>query len=378
MSHDDPDREPFMKSRLGFLRKPIILPIAPLLLVLAADAAGHLSTASTAESAAVCPQGTDETRRLPLWYAQGPNADRRGWYQRLYIAHLPPSYDGTAPFPVVIDLHGAGGNKEAARVVTCPGGNLDDPDCLDRVADCEGFITVYPDGTPESWLKNARSFNAGGGADEYACVSGEACARDVNDILYVTDLVDALERTYVIDPARIYVTGMSNGGAMAHRLACELSDRIAAIASVASGNQFSAVDFCSPIRSVPVLEIHGTNDRCWPYAGGAMSCGFIRPSGLFVSEDTTLGGWASRNGCQPTPVVENLPDIDTTDRTTVTRASYQGCTNGGDVVLLRINGGGHTWPGGSSVLPRWMVGRGNGDVNANRAMWEFFKTHPMR
>ena len=352
--------------------------IVPLLLILAAAGNGRPLAAPATGSVAACRQGTDETRHLPLWFARGPDADRRGWYLRPYIVHLPAAYDGTVPFPVVIDLHGAGGNKEAARSITCPNGSLDDPDCLDRVADCEGFITVYPDGTPNPTWPNVRTFNAGGGAAGYACVSGIACARDVDDVRYITDLIDTLEQTYVIDPARIYVTGMSNGGALAHRLACEMSDRIAAIAPVAAGNQFAAVDNCSPIRRVPVLEIHGTSDRSWPYAGGAMSWGVARTLGSFVSTPTTVAGWSSRNGCQPTPLVENLPDLDRTDGTTVTRVSYQGCQNGGDVVLLRVNNGGHAWPGGSAVLPSRIVGPGNRDINANRVMWEFFKAHPMR
>jgi len=197
-----------------------------------------------------------------IWYAQGGTASTARWALRSYIVHLPPSYDGTVPFPVVINLHGGGGNKEAARFMTCPNGNLNDPGCLDRVADCEGFITVYPDGTSNPMLRNVRTFDAGGGAGGYACVSGYACANRIDDVRFFTDLLDTLEKTYTLDPARIYVTGLSNGGAMTHRLACELSNRIAGIAPVAAGNQFSAVDYCSPVRSVPVLEIHGTDDRC--------------------------------------------------------------------------------------------------------------------
>jgi polyhydroxybutyrate depolymerase len=340
----------------------------------------ELSAATVDGTAAVCQRGTDQTRRMLVWYVQNGVATPFRWYNRPYIVHLPPSYDGTVPFPVVIDLHGGSGSAEGARAMTCPNGNLDDPGCLDRVADCNGFITVYPDGTPDPRIPVLRTFDAGGGAAGYACVSGIACATKVDDVRYFTDLIDTLEKDYTIDPARIFLTGISNGGAMGQRLACELSDRVAAIAPIAGGNQYAAVDPCTPSRPVPVLEIHGTSDHCWPYAGGRPTClgsGLSFVFGTFVPISNTVASWASRNGCQPTPIIENLPDVDPTDGTTVTRISFQGCSKGGDVVLLRVNGGGHTWPGGSSVLPVGVVGNISREFNANRVMWEFFKTHPM-
>ena len=165
---------------------------------------------------------------------------------------------------------------------------------------------------------------------------------------------------------------------MSQRLACELSDRIAAIAPIAGGNQFSALEYCSPVRAVPVLAIHGTEDRCWPYRGGAQTCLGLWSSKVYVPVPGTVAAWASRNGCGPVPLVENLPDVDPTDGTTVTRITYQRCANGGDVVHLRVNGGGHTWPGGSAILPSLIVGRLSREFSANKVMWEFFKSHPMR
>lgn len=123
------------------------------------------------EPLTTCPRGTNQLRRMPLWAA------------RPYAVHLPPSYDGKEMYPVVIDIHGGGGNKNTARLSTCPNQNPKSPACLDRVADCEGFIVVYPNGTFESpQAKDIRSFNAGGGADGYVCSSGYACEENIDDV----------------------------------------------------------------------------------------------------------------------------------------------------------------------------------------------------
>jgi polyhydroxybutyrate depolymerase len=358
-----------------------LLGVLCVLFVLFAVRCGDVFAAPVSGTGVMCPQGTDETGRMLVWYVLDGKASLTRWYARPYIVHLPGSYDGTVPFPVVIDLHGGGGTAEGARAMTCPNGNLNDPGCLDRLADCEGFITVYPSGTSDPVIPSLRTFDAGGGAAGFQCVSGVACTTKVDDLRYFTDLLDTLEKTYTIDPARIYLTGLSDGGAMSHRLACELSDRIAAIAPISGGNQFAALEYCSPTRAVAVLEIHGTADRCWPYQGGLQTCaGVLTPRGFggFVPIPATVAAWAATNMCRPTPLVENLPDIAPTDGTSVTRISYRGCANGGDVVQLRINGGGHTWPGGSSVLPIGVVGNLSREFSANKVIWEFFKAHPMR
>ncbi|HET6372118.1 MAG TPA: PHB depolymerase family esterase [Candidatus Polarisedimenticolia bacterium] len=300
------------------------------------------------------------------------------WPARSYTVHLPPTYDGTTPHPVVLAFHGRGGNRKTVRLETCPGQNPKSRGCLDGVADCEGFIVVYPDGTYESPLtKNIRSFNAGGGINGYVCISGYACTQNIDDVRYVSDLLDSLETNYKIDPARVFVTGLSNGAALTHRLACELSHRIAAIAPIAGGNQYAAVDSCVPTRSVPVLEIHGTADPIAPFEGGVVSCDAPGTCGRRVSIPQTVSGWLSRDGCPSSPIVEDWADLSPDDGTTVTQMTYQGCSGSGDVVLLRVNGGGHTWPGGSSTVSTRVVGKVSKEFNANKVMIEFFKAHPM-
>src|SRR5258706_8610400 len=212
-----------MKARPSSPARSAVLGIGFLLFALPVLEGRNLLAAPVVRTTAVCERGTDQTRRMLVWYVQNGIASMFRWYNRPYIVHLPPSYDGTVPFPVVIDLHGGGGSAEGARAMTCPNGNLDDPGCLDRVADCNGFITVYPDGTPDPTMPALRTFDAGGGADGYACVSGIACATKVDDFRYFSDLLDALEKDYTIDPARIYFTGLSNDASMSQRLASEPS-----------------------------------------------------------------------------------------------------------------------------------------------------------
>ncbi|HKQ98808.1 MAG TPA: hypothetical protein VJV75_13100 [Candidatus Polarisedimenticolia bacterium] len=287
------------------------------------------------------------------------------------------------PTPVVLVLHGGGSRKEDMRLLTCPDGDPDNPSCMDRLADREGFIVVYPDGT-QNYLW--RTFNATSKdtatqgravAADYACVSGYACTTGVDDIAYFSALLDELERVVNVDRSRVFATGISNGAAMAHRLACEMSDRIAAIAPVAGGNQFSVFHPCRPGRAVPVIEFHGTEDPSWGY-GTPTTDTDLNGQGTVISVSRTISGWVERNGCYPVARSEALPDRDTTDDSTVTRVRYLGCENGADVELYRINGGGHMWPDGF----QWDVlfgqhGATNRDINGNTVMWDFFRAHPL-
>jgi len=308
-----------------------------------------------------------------------------GWPNRTYLLHVPANYNCLRPAPVVIALHGGGSNKEQMRLLTCPSGRADDPGCLDALADREGFIVVYPDGTENLLWRTFNATNWGTGTGEwtpssgYACVSGFACSSNVDDLAYFNALLDTLVSVVSVNRARVYATGISNGAAMAQRLACEMSDRIAAIAPVAGGNQYTIFQPCAPERAVPVVEFHGTTDPSWGF--GSMNEDLdLNGQGLVISVPRTMEGWRIRDGCVGAGTIEDLPDLDPTDGTTVTRVSYEGCRDGGEVVLYRINGGGHMWPDGyqwDNVFPG-AYGPTTRDINGNEVMWEFFKAHPLR
>jgi polyhydroxybutyrate depolymerase len=223
---------------------------------------------------------------------------------------------------------------------------------FDEVSDQKGFILVYPDGVGHSW-------NAGNGA-------GAAERRQVDDVGFTSELIDELSRQFHIDRRRIYATGMSNGGMFVHRLACELSGKIAAVAPVAGTIAATIEEGCKPARPVPVLEIHGTADSDSPWAGGRTLGG-----GQVVSVADTIRGWAARNQCASTPKV-------TEPATGVTCETYTPCEGGAEVTLYRIEGGGHTWPGGYQYLPKMIVGETNRSVSASQIIWDFFERHPMK
>ncbi len=284
----------------------------------------------------------------PGAHTRSIRVDRR---TRTYFVHVPPSYDGSKPFPVVLAFHG--GLSRAESMIRDNG--------LNKKADEAGFIAVYPNGT--SRYGRLLAWNAGN-----CC--GYAMRHNVDDVGFVRALLDDLAEVAKIDPKRVYATGYSNGAMMAYRLASELSDRIAAIAPVAGPMGTPA---CKPKRSVPVIHFHGTNDRLAPFRGGRVDFGLSTVH--FYSVEHSIRAWVKANGCPKPPVVTNEPDR-ANDGMTVKRRTYGPGKDGAEVVLLVIEGGGHTWPGRA---PRARShGKSTRDISANDLMWEFFKKHPMK
>jgi polyhydroxybutyrate depolymerase len=267
---------------------------------------------------------------------------------RSYLVHVPKSYDGSKPVPVVLAFHG--GLTNADIMVRFSG--------LSEKADEEGFVVVYPNGTGER--ERLLTWNAGN-----CC--GYARLHQVDDVKFIGAVLDDVEKIVNVDKNRIFATGISNGGMISYRLADEMADRIAAIAAV-GGPMASAS--CAPKRPVPILHFHGTDDEYAPLAGGRgpKSRSFTN----FYSVAHTINAWVKANGCEPKPKVEKLPST-VEDGTSVTRKTYSGGREGSEVLLYEIEGGGHTWPG----RPSWAyyLGKTTKNVSANEVMWEFFKKH---
>lgn len=273
-----------------------------------------------------------------------------GGLTRHYRLFIPPSYSPAQPIPLVLVLHGGGGSGKGMNVLTH----------FNRIAAREGFLVVYPDGVNGNWA-DGRGFTP----PELA---------GVDDVRFLSDLITALSKTYSIDPDRVYVTGISNGGFMTQWLGCALADRIAAIAPVAAGLPANLQTTCSPSRPMAVIAFAGTDDPLVPYDGGTVGPG---NRGRTLSATESIALWASKAGCQPQPTFTDLPDTHLLDGTSVRLASFHACTPGTDVQLYTIVGGGHTWPGGLQYLPAALIGRTNRDIDASELIWAFFKAHPL-
>lgn len=252
---------------------------------------------------------------------------------RKYRLYVPNSYTGQA-VPLVFNLHGYTSNATQQQAYSN----------FMPIADTAKFLVVYPEGTnptgPQYW-------NAGFGPG-------------ANDVLFMSDLIDSLDLAYNIDLNSVYSCGMSNGGIMSYYLACNLPNRIAAIASV-TGSMLNAWFTCVPNRPFPVMEIHGTNDATVPYNG----------DGTFKHIDSVVKKWRVFNNCNPTPVTTNVPDINTTDGATATHYKYTGGTSGTEVELYKVNNGAHTWPG---AFP---IGVTCQDFNASAEIWRFFRKYKL-
>lgn len=261
--------------------------------------------------------------------------------KRGFLIHVPKSYRAGQPTPLVISLHGFG--EWPAHLMRISGWN--------EVADEFGFIIVYPRGSgiPLHWFSNG--------------IRGEG-RKSVEDVQFISDLLDELQRNYSIDTNRVYANGLSNGGGMSCLLACKLSDRIAAIGSVSGAYLMPRSEWNAP-RRVPMILFHGTEDPLVPFHGG--------PSKVFPVPFPDVPNWVhwmgTNSGCNSKPV--KLPD---SGRASGVR--YAGETNAAEVVFYTLSGGGHTWPGGGK-MPAFLVGFTPSDINATRLMWDFFKQHPM-
>lgn len=293
--------------------------------------------------------------------------DVPGWPGRPYDLFLPSTYGEVALVPLIVAIHGGGGNKGAQRRLSCPNGELDDPGCMNAIADREGFAVAFPNGTGARLLRNLRTWNAGGGKNGFQCVSGRACRDGIDDTAYFNALLDDIGSTFQIDTSAIYVTGMSNGAAMAHRLACEFAGRVAGIAAVGGANQYATIAPCD--ASTAVMQIHGSADPCWAYSGEEISC-LDRNPGAKASVAETVRDWAGRNGCQAVPAIEEVPDT-SADGTSTTVYRYRDCNK--PVVLLLTQDGGHTWPGGYQYFHERRIGKMSLDFNASEEIVKFFK-----
>ncbi len=296
------------------------------------------------------PRGTLATRTLVV-----DGVSRR---YALYV----PAAEKPAPYALVLELHGGGVTIED---MTGESGYKTPYKLWMPLADSEGVVVVYPEGLPGAYGKPTWNDCRGD-----ATVSSQA-----DDVRFIGVLLDHLLATYPIDPRRVYVSGTSNGGLMALRLAVAMPTRLAAVAAVAAA--MPARSECPPpTRPLSVLFMNGTRDMHLPYAGGTVSSPPKPSFGTVQSTAASVALWVQVDGASPQPTVDRFPDRDPHDGSTVVRYTYAHGREGTEVVLYRIEGGGHAAP---SIAQRYSrlferrFGRQNHDIEMVQAVWQFFR-----
>jgi polyhydroxybutyrate depolymerase len=267
---------------------------------------------------------------------------------RSYLLHVPPACSGSGPRPLLVVLHGADASGPMMMFYTR----------FNDIADRNNFIVVYPNSVGPYWNDGRVDMNS---------VSFKA---NIDDVKFIASLIDHIASRYRVDTGRVYVAGFSNGGMMALRLAIAVPEKLAAVSSV-SGLLPKHLSYLTPARPIPVMIIQGTDDPIVPCGGGKLN----GKHGEVLSAVDTTAYWSSRNGCSSRVGVQVLPDRDPDDGTLVFRVSYACKNSGMEVVLLTIQGGGHTWPGAPIAVPDGKSGKTCRDISASDIIWDFFSHH---
>ena len=299
--------------------------------LVAAVALSALALVGCAPSSVDDTSGMDSVDQADLHQIEFDSLDRS------YIAHVPDdaAIGAPLPLPVLVVLHGAGGNALKAEAATD----------LSDYARQHDFIVVYPNGTQAADIEGQLAWNAGG-----CC--GAPKRTQVDDVGFIEAVLDDLQRSYAVDTSRIYFAGFSNGGMMSYRLSCELGDRIAGIAVVSGAYNVAS---CESDATTDVLIVHGTGDMTVPYAGGPSNERTAARFGQWTNKSVAdaAKAWIARDDC------DDSPDSETQGVTT--RAVYEDCADDSTLEVISIKNGQHVWPLGS-----------NGGYDASAGIVEYF------
>jgi polyhydroxybutyrate depolymerase len=279
-----------------------------------------------------------------------------GESERRYVVHVPPGHGRDTRWPVVIMFHGGGGTAKAAMRETR----------WDEKADREGFLAAFPEGTPPDpsrpgrFVGNPQTWNDG---SERGIGAVE---RRVADVEFVSAMIGDLKQRFNVDGRRIYATGFSNGASMSFRIARELSRVIAAVAPVAGADWLARR---RPDRAVPLLYITGTADPLNPFKGGEIHIG-SKSYGEKPPVQEMIARWVKLHGCREEPRLVY-------DKEGAKGVAYDCVDGAGAVALYTIDGHGHHWPGGRSVLPERMAGKNTAKLEATELIWKFFNARSL-
>jgi polyhydroxybutyrate depolymerase len=265
---------------------------------------------------------------------------------RSYWVHLPRNAPAAGGHPVVIALHGGGSDGETTARYSG----------LNGKSDRAGFMVVYPKGT--GMQERILTWNAGN-----CCAYAQR--NKIDDVAFIQSVIQDLEKRYKIDRTRVYLTGISNGAMMAYRVAAEAPHLVAAVAAVAGSLEIPVTGIKGP---VPILHFHGTEDEYLPFTGGQGSK--TAPGNFHNSVEKTIQAWVKINRSETIPQIEELPEK-VKNGTRVVRYTYAARKDGAEVILYKIIGGGHTWPG--RPIREKLLGKSTMNIDANEIMWEFFE-----
>ncbi|MCB0652825.1 MAG: T9SS type A sorting domain-containing protein, partial [Saprospiraceae bacterium] len=269
---------------------------------------------------------------------------------RSYLLYVPATYDGSEPWPLVLNYHGFGVDAGFQMNYTE----------MNSTADTAHFLVAYPQGLIVEDLV------FGGFGPGWNIPESYNSAND--DIAFTNGLIDDVIKDYKIDLSHVHVTGWSNGGEMSFYVASELSDRVASVASVSNALNYFVAESLNVTRPISTLLIHGTEDPFFPFEG---------TPGHFLSPQATMTLWAEHNSCNTDSIVTAIPDINPDDNTFVYMKKYLGCERNTETIFYTINGGGHTWPGSTPIPGLEWLGNTNQDIDANSVIWNFFKRNPL-
>jgi polyhydroxybutyrate depolymerase len=294
-------------------------------------------------------------------------------YSRTFLVHTPAGYNARQRYPVVVALHGVGGDAAVMARLSH----------FDDTADKYGFIVVYPNAREGRWTNpedegtrplfgRRRGLDFPG--DSGGRIDRGAGGQPGNDTLFFDNLLDQIESEYSVDASRIYATGYSDGGFMVFSLGCDLASRFAAIATVGATIPEYLGQTCSDWawRAVSLLMIHGTSDPVVDYLGRPA---FTVRYPLLAAKDS-IKLWAKMDNCGAKPEKSTLPRI-SIDGLETHVETYTDCSEGATVELYSVSKGGHTWPGGNQYFPERRVGKTSLDFDASDVIWKFFAAHTM-
>jgi polyhydroxybutyrate depolymerase len=273
--------------------------------------------------------------------------------ERSYRLHIPPGFDEDNEGALLFVLHGGGGTARGMENYLTRRG-------FNRLSDEQGFIVVYPDGFEKHWNDGRKN------------VSWQEGNVTIDDVGFLCTLIDMLLVEFDLDAERVFCCGISNGGQMSYRLACERTDKLAGIATVVSSLSEDLVAGCEPSGPLPVFMTVGTDDPLVPFEGGEIQL-FNNTYGQVISVNETVDYWVTNNDCDDNPVISYLPDPDPTDGVRVRTELYGNGDNETQVLLYVMEGGGHTWPGGPQYFRESIIGKTCYDFDACEAIWKFFQ-----